>query len=167
MILTYAEFVTLTFLTFGIPSITPSKLADESIQITIGRNIKKTATNKNPILTISYLPSKNLINCLSIKPIYVFSISPWDRMAYLSIGIRKEINIGKFILVPSFAPTLYTSNFSKIKQKELFQFRTSLELNYSAQHTIFGIGLSHISNAGITPLSAGQDIAYFSFRFLL
>lgn len=167
MILTYAEFVALTFLTFGIPSITSSKLADDSIQVTIGRNIKKRAANKNPIFTVSYLPSKNLINYFDIKPIYVFSISPWDRMAYLSVGIRKEINIGRFILVPSFAPTLYTRNFSAINKKELLQFRTGLELNYSAQHTVFGVGFYHISNAGITPLSAGQDVAYFSFRFLI
>lgn len=88
-----------------------------------------------------------------------------DGMQYAGIGLARTIDWGRFRLQPSFCPTLYLSGRGT-GGAERVQFRTSMELQYRAlQGITLGVGFFHISNAGLSPYSAGVDVVYGSLQF--
>ena len=86
-----------------------------------------------------------------------------DSASYFYTGVQAEYKIGKFNLVPSFAPGLYTMGDGKDLGSPL-EFKSELQLSIDLlPGTTLGYSQSHLSNANLGDSNPGADSYMFNF----
>ena len=97
-----------------------------------------------------------------LSPITGFMMTA-DSTTYLYTGVQAEYKIGKFNLVPSFAPGLYTMGDGKDLGSPL-EFKSELQLSVDLlPGTKLGYSHSHLSNADLGDKNPGADSYMFNF----
>ena len=97
-----------------------------------------------------------------LSPITGFMMTA-DSASYFYTGVQAEYKIGKFNLVPSFAPGLYTMGDGKDLGSPL-EFKSELQLSVDLlPGTKLGYSHSHLSNADLGDKNPGADSYMFNF----
>jgi hypothetical protein len=165
----YAQFVAATI---GLGTLLPQgglPTADgmDRWRIALGANVAPTpGPGEDGFLTVDRLFGEPVWR--ELRPFMGFGISV-DGAVFATVGLYREFRVGNLTITPYFGPTIYQSDLGgAFQSEELLQFRTGVEVSYSfSEQMRAGVGIYHISNAGITPASADIDVAYASvlFRF--
>lgn len=167
--LTYMQFVAATIgLGTALPqgNLPPADSLDRW-RIALGANIAEgPGPGADGVLTIDRLSGTPIWR--ELQPFWGFGVSV-DGAVFVSFGLQRDFRLGNVTITPYFAPTLYQSDLGgEFRSAELLQFRTGVEISYSFSDQMrAGVGVYHMSNAGITSGSADLDVAYaaFTFRF--
>lgn len=163
--LTYAQFVAIVgggMLVFD-PADHPESL-NTHLVISVGQNAKnKSPVGQNGFLTIEGRPSREI--AWGFKPVYSMGLSV-DGAGFVGYGVRKDYRWGDLQLTPFFGPVLYQQQIGRFEAKQLVQFRTGFDVIYNVTPSVgMGLGMYHISNAGLTSESAGIDVTRFTLQF--
>ncbi len=88
---------------------------------------------------------------------------------FFSAGILMDIYFGKrFVMTPSFAPSLYVGGNDDLDLDYPLEFRSQLEIAYRFDdRSRLGIAISHYSNASLSDSNPGTESAtlYYSVPF--
>jgi hypothetical protein len=162
--LTYAEFVAVvggSMLAFTPPEHPANK--DSKYIVSVGTNAKdKTPVGQDGFVTIESRPSEEIL--WSLKPLYVAGLSV-DGAGFAGVGVRKDYRWKDFQVTPFTGPVLYQQSLRNFESNQLLQFRTGFDVLYNVTPDVgVGVGVYHISNAGITSASAGIDVTRFTVQ---
>lgn len=163
--LTYAQFVAVVgggMLAFD-PSEHPAT-QNTHVLITLGQNAEdKSPVGQDGFLTIEGRPAREI--GWGFKPVYSLGLSV-DGAGFVGYGVRKDYRWGNVQLTPFFGPALYQKEAGRFEAKELMQFRTGFDVIYNLTPSVgLGFGMYHISNAGLTSVSAGIDVTRLTLQF--
>lgn len=163
--LTYAEFVAVvggSMLAFDAPDHPANK--DTRYLVTVGTNAKhKAPVGQDGFLTVEARPAEEIR--WGLKPLYVAGLSV-DGAGFAGLGVRKDYRWKDMQITPFTGPVIYQQSLSNFEAKQLLQFRTGFDIIYNVTPAIgMGVGVYHISNAGITSGSAGIDVTRFTLQF--
>lgn len=164
--LTYAQFVAVVgggMLAFDPPPAPP----DERTRYILswGTNAPdKEPVGRDGFLTLEARPSQTLF--WGLKPIYAAGLSV-DGGGFLSYGVRKDYHWQRLQFTPNFGPTLYQASLGeRFQGRQLIQFRTGFDLLLEVTPQLsVGAGVYHISNAKLTPQSAGIDVRRLTLQW--
>jgi hypothetical protein len=97
------------------------------------------------------------------KPLFG-AMATSDGAVYGFAGVLVDLYFGNRIVVtPSFAPGLYSHGGGK-DLGHVIEFRSGIELAYRFDdRSRIGIGISHMSNAGIGDQNRGEESAYVTY----
>ena len=162
--LSYAEFVAIiggSMLAFD-PADHPAN-QDNRYLVTAGTNAKhKTPVGQDGFLAVEVRPSEEIR--WGLKPVYVAGLSV-DGAGFAGYGVRKDYHWKNVQITPFTGPVIYQRSLSNFEANQLLQFRTGFDVIYNFTPDVgLGMGVYHISNAGITSASAGIDVTRFTLQ---
>jgi hypothetical protein len=162
--LTYAKFVAAVL--GGMVAFTPADhpQADTSNYIlSVGTNApEKSPVGQDGFITLEHRPKNELF--WGLKPVHSIGVSV-DGAAFVGFGVRQDYHWKNLQITPFFGPVLYQKSLGNFNSKELIQFRTGFDVMYNVNKNIgVGVGVYHMSNAGLTSQSAGIDVTRFLVR---
>ena len=83
--------------------------------------------------------------------------------AYVYTGIEWNVEMGKMLFTPSFAPGLYHKGDGK-DLGHVIEFKSEVQLSYAASDkTSFGVSYNHVSNASLGDKNPGANSYMFNF----
>ena len=83
--------------------------------------------------------------------------------AYVYTGIEWNVEMGKMLFTPSFAPGLYHKGDGK-DLGHVIEFKSEVQLSYAASdNTSFGVSYNHVSNASLGDKNPGANSYMFNF----
>ncbi len=87
-----------------------------------------------------------------------------DGAVYGFAGVLVDVYFGnRIVMTPSFAPGLYSNGGGK-DLGHVIEFRSAIELAYRFDdRSRLGIGISHMSNAGIGDQNRGEETIYVTY----
>lgn len=166
--MTYAAYVALVGASMLAPETSfnaqPVEAKNKTWLVSVGTNAKgKSDVGQDGFLTAEYLSYSPLL--WELKPNFAIGLSV-DGGGFVGAGVRKDFAWGPVVVTPSFGPVLFQSDLGRFESKELIQFKTGIDASIAvAKNAYVGVGVFHISNAGLTKSSAGVDVTRVSVRW--
>lgn len=78
-------------------------------------------------------------------------------------GVYRVFRIGPVAATPHFGPALFHDGRAGLDARALLQFRSGIDVFVPVGETVaLGLGIYHVSNAGITSRSANLDVVRVS-----
>jgi len=136
-----------------------------SVSLTFGKTVaRRSGVAMSGVLDVEYRFGDVLFH--SLEPAIAAGVI-LDGGFYVAASLRRDFRIGPVVVTPYTGPALYQQKLSgRHEGDELLQFRSGVDLSYQASPdlTIFA-GVSHISNAGLTRLSADIDVVRVGLQY--
>ncbi len=83
--------------------------------------------------------------------------------AYIYTGIEWNVEVGKMLFTPSFAPGIYHEGNGK-DLGHILEFKSEVQLSYAvSDNTSFGVSYNHVSNASLGDKNPGANSYMFNF----
>ena len=83
--------------------------------------------------------------------------------AYIYTGIEWNVEVGKMLFTPSFAPGIYHEGNGK-DLGHILEFKSEVQLSYAvSENTSFGVSYNHVSNASLGDKNPGANSYMFNF----
>ena len=77
--------------------------------------------------------------------------------AYIYTGIEWNVEVGKMLFTPSFAPGIYHEGNGK-DLGHILEFKSEVQLSYAvSDNTSFGVSYNHVSNASLGDKNPGAN----------
>jgi hypothetical protein len=100
-----------------------------------------------------------------LRPLYSFAVSRQGAVLGTA-GVHAVFRLGPFDVTPHFGVGLWQDGRGGFDSKELIQFRTGIDAFVPLSATVsVGLGIYHVSNAGLTNRSADLDVVRLSLMW--
>lgn len=97
-----------------------------------------------------------------LRPIYSFAASGQGAI-YGAVGLHGAFSLGPVEITPHLSVGLFQDGRGGFEARELLQFRSGIDAFLPlGPNTALGLGIYHVSNAGITRRSADLDVVRLS-----
>ena len=100
-----------------------------------------------------------------LRPVYSLSVSRQGAVLG-GVGLLASLPLGAAELTPSFSVALWQDGHGGFDARALIQFRTGIDLLVPVtQNASVGLGIFHVSNAGLTRRSADLDVVRLAVQW--
>jgi hypothetical protein len=113
--------------------------------------------------TLEYRSDRRL--WLGLRPLYSFSVSR-EGAILGTAGVHAVFRLGPVDITPHFGIGLWQDGSGGFESRELIQFRTGIDALLPLSPAVsVGLGIYHVSNAGITSRSADLDVVRLALQW--
>ena len=100
-----------------------------------------------------------------LQPIYSFAVTRRGGLM-AGAGLHTALRLGVAEVTPHFSVVLWQDGQGGFEARELLQFRSGIDLMVPLTQSVsVGVGIYHVSNAGITRRSADMDVVRLGLQW--